>query len=175
MLLAAAGLLAVMTSGQIFAQDTKIQTDLAGTQPVKTQAALSDASPANTAAVSTINLRAIKDFKSRFASAKDEQWYAIDKGFLAYFSLDGYRERVYYDRKGHWQASLIYADEHKLPAFIRDIVRRAYYDMPITFVQVIEVPNHVAYLVQVQDKINLKVLRVSEDGEIEVRQELTKE
>ena len=173
MLLAAA--LAVMTSGRVFAQDTKVQTDLAGTKPVKTQATLSDASPANTAAVSTISLRAIKDFKGRFANVKDERWYTIDKGFLAYFSLDGYRERVYYDRAGHWQASLIYADEHRLPPFIRDIVRRAYYDMPITFVQVIEVPGHVAYMVQVQDKTNLKVLRVSEEGEIEIKQELVKE
>jgi hypothetical protein len=167
-----------MISGQVCAQDTKNQADLAGTTPIKSQvapASPSDVAPAGTAAVSTINLHAIKDFKTRFGNVKDERWYAIDKGFLANFSLDGCREHVYYDRKGRWLASLIYADEHKLPPFIRDIVRRTYYDMPITFVQVIEVPDHVVYMVQVQDKTNLKILRVSEDGEIEVKNELTKQ
>jgi hypothetical protein len=176
MLLTAAGLSAAMTSGQVFAQDIKNQADLAGSTPVKTQAApaLSDAPPAGTAAASTINLHAIKDFKERFSNAKDERWYAIDKGFLAYFSLDGCRERTYYDSKGRWQASLIYTDEHKLPGYIRDIVRRAYYDLPITSVTVIEVPGHVVYQVLVEDKANLKVLRVSEEGEMDVINEFTK-
>ena len=178
MLLMAAGLSAAMTSGQVFAQDFKNKADLAGTTPAKTQAepaVLSDAPLASTAAVSTINLHAIKDFKARFGNVKDERWYTIDKGFLAYFSLGGYRERVCYDRKGHWLASLIYADEHRLPANIRDLVRRAYYDQPITFVQVIEVPEHIVYLVHVEDNAILKILRVSEEGEIDVMNELTKQ
>jgi hypothetical protein len=178
MLLTAAGLSAAMTSGQVFAQDIKNQADLAGTTVAKTQAApagLSYAAPAGTAAVSTINLHAIKDFKARFGNVKDERWYAIEKGFLAYFSVDGCRERIYYDRKGHWLASLIYGDEHKLPANIRDLVRRAYYDQPITFVEVIEVPDHIVYLVHVEDKVTLKILRVSEEGEMDVMDEFTKQ
>lgn len=178
MLLTAAGLSAAMTSGQIFAQDIKNQADLAGTTVAKTHAkpaGLSDAPPANTATVSTINLHAIKDFKARFGNVKDERWYAIKEGFLAYFSRNGYSERAYYDRKGHWLASLIYADEHKLPANIRDLVRRAYYDQPITFVQVVEVPDHIVYLVHVEDKATLKILRVSEEGEMDVMNEFTKQ
>jgi hypothetical protein len=178
MLLTAAGLSAAMTSGQVFAQDIKNQADLAGTTLAKTQAApagLPDAPPASTAAVSSINLHAIKDFKARFGHVKEERWYAIEKGFLAYFLLGGYRERAFYDGKGRWLASLIYGDEHKLPANIRDRVRRAYYDQPITFVQVIEVPDHIVYLVHVEDKATLKILRVSEEGEMDVMDEFTKQ
>ncbi|HXB94638.1 MAG TPA: hypothetical protein VNU70_05750 [Puia sp.] len=177
MLFAAAGLSAVVISGRVFAQDTKIQADLAGT-PSKMQArsaGLSDASSASAAAASTINLHAIKDFKVRFGNVKDERWYVIDKGFLAYFSLDGCRERAYYDRKGHWEASLIYGDEHKLPADIRELVRRAYYDLPITCVTVIEVPGHVVYQVLVEDQTKMKILRITEDGEMDVTSELTKQ
>ena len=177
MLLAAAGLSAVVISGQVFAQDTKIQADLAGT-PVKMKAGtagLSDGSSAGVAAASTINLHAIKDFKVRFGNVQDERSYVIDKGFLAYFSLDGCRERAYYDRKGHWEASLTYGDEHKLPASIRDLVRRAYYDLPITCVTVIEVPGHVVYQVLVEDKANMKILRVTEEGEMDVTSELRKQ
>jgi hypothetical protein len=177
MLLTAAGLSAAMTSGQVFAQDIRNQADLAGMTLSKTQAApagLPDAPSVSTAAVSTINLHAVKDFKARFGKVQDEQWSTMDKGFFAYFSLGGYRERAYYDRKGHWQASLVYADEHKLPANIRSLVRRAYYDQPITFVQVIEVPDHIIYLVYVEDKTTLKILRVSEEGEIDVMKDFTK-
>jgi hypothetical protein len=178
MLLTAAGLSAAMTSGQLCAQDMKNQGELAGTTPSKMQAApagLSDAPPAGLAAVSTINLHAIKDFKARFGNVKDERWYSIEKGFVAYFSLDGYRERIYYDRKGRWLASLTYGDEHKLPANIRDLVRRAYYDQSITFVQVIELPGHIVYLVHAEDKAILKILRVSEEGEMDLMNEFTKQ
>jgi len=177
MFLTAAALATAISSGHIFAQDTKNQAEPVDRRTARMQKApgdLSDAPSASAAAVSTINLKAIRDFKTRFANVKDEQWFTMDNGFISYFWSSGCRVRAYYDRKGHWLASLIYGDEHKLPPTIRDVVRRAYYDLPITFVEVVEAPQGTAYLVHVQDNAILKVLRVSEEGEIEVLGDYTK-
>ena len=175
-ILAAALLSAVIISGQLSAQGSKSRVNLATTQSVNTSAtASSDATPANSAAVSTISARAIKDFKSRFTKVDNEQWARIDRGFCAYCTKDGIKTRVYYDLRGHWQASLKYCDEFQLPHFIRDIVKRTYYDLAITFVNIIEVPDHTVYLVHLEDKKTLKIVRVNEEGEMDVMNEFEKQ
>jgi hypothetical protein len=177
MFLTAAALVTLVASKPISAQSVKDQADPMDRRTARVQTAPAGASSearTNAAAASTINLRAIKDFKTRFANVKDEQWYTMEGGFITYFSNNGYPERVFYDRKGHWHASIIYADEHRLPADLRDLVRRAYYDQPITCVQILEVPQCTTYLVHVEDKSTLRILRVSEDGDIDVLQEFTK-
>jgi hypothetical protein len=167
----AAFLSAALISGHLYAQDTKAQADLAGNQPAHTNASAT-ASPgtslAHEAAASTISVRAIKDFKGRFTKAADERWSLLDKGFCAYFTQDGIKVRAYYDTKGHWQASLRYCNEFQIPHFIRDIVKRTYYDLAITFVNIVEVPEHTVYLVHLEDKNTLKIVRVNEDGEMDV-------
>jgi len=167
----AAVLSAALISGNLYAQNSIAQKDLAGTQPVHAtdlDTASSNASPAHDAAVSSINVRAIKDFKGRFNKATDERWCRLEKGFCASFIQDGLKVRAYYDTRGHWQASLTYCDEFQLPHFIRDIVKRTWYDLAITVVNIVEVPEHKAYLVHLEDKYTLKIVRVSEDGEMDV-------
>ena len=175
--LLAALLSAALISGHLYAQDTITQRDLAGTQPVHVYAsapASSGTSLAHEAAVSTISVRAIKDFKERFTKVADERWFLMDKGFSAYFTQDGIKVRAYYDARGYWQASLKDCDEFQIPHFIRDVVKRTYYDLAITFVNIIEVPDHKAYVVHLEDKKTLKIVRVNEEGEMDVMNDLTK-
>jgi hypothetical protein len=166
---AAALLVAALISGHLYAQDSKGRTDLAVTQPANANAsaAASDASSANMAA-SLVSTRAIKDFKSRFTTVADEQWSRMEKGFCATFTKDGFKTRAYYNAKGRWEASLKYCDETQLPHFARDVVKRTYYDLTITFVAIVEVPDHIAYLVHLEDKKTLLIVRVNEDGEMDV-------
>ena len=154
--LVAALLSATLTTGHAYAQ-------------VNTSATVSIGSAlTNAAAVSTINVHAIKDFKSRFTNVANEQWYRMDRGFLAYCTKDDFKMRIYYDQRGHWLASLKYCDESQLPHFIRDIVKRTYYDLAITFVNVIEVPDHTVYLVHLEDKKTFKIVRINDEGEMDL-------
>lgn len=165
--LAAAFVSAAMISGHLYAQDNKTQPDLAANHLRNASAtAPSGTAIPHEAAVSTLSVRAIKDFKSRFTKVEDESWGRTDKGFSVYFTNEGFKVRAYYDRKGYWQASLKYGDESQLPHFIRDVVKRTYYDLAITFVDIIQVPEQTVYVVHLEDQKSFKIVRVSEDGEM---------
>lgn len=173
--LAAAFLSAALISGHLYAQDSKTQTDLAANQPRNASAtAASGTAIPREAAVSTLSVRAIKDFKSRFTKVEAESWTRTDKGIYVYFINEGFKVRAYYDRKGYWLASLKYCGESQLPHFIRDIVKRTYYDFAITQVEIIQVPEHTVYLVHLEDQLTFKTVRVNEEGEMDVLNEYIK-
>jgi hypothetical protein len=166
--LAAAFLSATLISGHLYAQDITTQPDLAINQLRNAQANAASGAHPNDAAVSTLSVRAIKDFKTRFTKVENESWGRSDKGFCVSFTNDGFKVRAYYDKKGFWLASLKYCDESQLPPFIRDVVKRTYYDLAITHVNIIQVPEHVAYLVHLEDQKTFKIVRVNEDGEMDI-------
>jgi len=166
-----------LINGQLHAQDSMAGSNVAANQPVKAispAAATSDASPLHGAALSKTAMRAIKDFKSRFTKAVDEQWSQTNQGSSVYFTSNGFKTRAYYDLRGNWQGSMKYCNESQLPYSIRDVIKRTYYDLAITTVIICEVPSHVAYIVDLEDPKTLKVVRVGEDGEMDVLQDLTK-
>lgn len=167
--LAAAFLSAALISGHLYGQDAKTPPDLAVSQPRNSLAiAPSGTAIPHEAAVSTLSVRAMKDFKSRFTKAEGGSWGRIDKGYCVSFTSEGFKVRAYYDRRGNWLASLKYGDESQLPPFIRDVVKRTYYDFAITHVDFIQVPDRTVYLVHVEDQKTFKILRVTEEGEMDV-------
>ena len=85
-----------------------------------------------------INTKALKDFGDRFNSPNDAKWFSDANGFVSYFVKDGYGDRAFYDKKGHWQYSLIFYGEDKLPRDIRAIVKSTYFDMNITLVEEVQ-------------------------------------
>jgi hypothetical protein len=86
---------------------------------------------------------------------------------------DGAEHRVFYDKKGYWDATIKYYDEKKLPPDVRAIVKSTYYDYSITSVQEIQKGNKIVYLVHMQDATTLKSVKVC-DGEMEVIAEFNK-
>jgi hypothetical protein len=174
LLIAAGCMSAALISGQLRAQDSKDQATLASTAtPRALPATTSNSSLANTAN-STVSLRATKDFKGRFTNAKGEQWFPIETGFTASFTVDGFRQRAFYDKKGRWQSSMKDLSEKQLPHDVRDVVKRTYYDFAITLVRIIEIPGHMVYLVYMEDENSIKIVRVSEEYEMDVLEEFTK-
>lgn len=181
LVLAATCLSAAILPGHMNAQGITKQTGLIGSQtenaPLQVGAfsyASFDPSTAKAADVNTISLKAIKDFKGRFVNAKDEKWYTINGGFMTYFNQDGFGNRAFYDKKGHWTASMKFCSENKLPHDIRAVVKSTYYDFTITTIEVIEIPEHRVYLVHLEDATKIKVVRVSEDGEMDTLEDFTK-
>ena len=128
----------------------------------------------NTSDLSRVSHVAIKDFKGRYALASGEKWFALKGGFMAYFSQDGFNNRAYYNKKGRWQCSLTYYNEDKLPRGIRAIVRSTYYDYTITVVEDVETCVNGVYLIYLEDKTSIKIVRVTRDGDMDVFKEIIK-
>lgn len=176
-LLTAGWVSAAILTGHVLAQDIKHPADLASAQGSNKPAPVavgSNSSRENTAAASTVNLHALKDFKGRFASVKDEKWFSLKEGFIAYFTQDGFRNRAYYSKRGTWLYSLQFCDEKKLPRDVRAMVKSTYYDFTITVVEIVEIPNHLVYLIHLEDATNIKIVRVSAEGDMDVYQEFKK-
>jgi hypothetical protein len=122
-----------------------------------------------------VNSKAKKDFTSRFAQANDAKWYSDQNGFVSYFVVNGYGNRAIYDKKGHWQYSLIFYGEDKLPRDIRAIARSHYFDLSITLVEEVQTPNGNAFFIHMEDKSSIKIIKMNADGEMETVQDLVKE
>ena len=121
-----------------------------------------------------INAKAIKDFNTRFNGANNAMWFSDKNGFTTYFVKDGFGDRVFYDKKGHWQYSLIFYSEDKLPRDVRAAVKSTYFDMAITLVEEVQTPDAKVYIVHLEDKANIKILKVNDQGEYETLQDLSK-
>jgi hypothetical protein len=124
--------------------------------------------------VKDINARAIKDFNARFNGANNAMWFSDRNGFTTYFIKDGYGDRVFYDKKGHWQYALIFYSEDKLPRDVRAAVKSTYFDMAITLVEEVQTIEAKVYIVHLEDKTNIKILKVNDEGEFEILQDLSK-
>ncbi len=122
----------------------------------------------------SINAKAIKDFQVRFADA-EAKWFEDANGFTSYFVKDGYGDRAHYDKKGHWQYSLIFFGEDKLPRDVRAAVRSTYFDMNITLVEQVQTNAGKVYIVHLEDKTNIKILKINDDCEMEIMQDLTRQ
>ncbi|HEY2649345.1 MAG TPA: hypothetical protein VGI38_09115 [Puia sp.] len=120
------------------------------------------------------NSKAVKDFQNRFQKVNNAIWFSDQNGFISYFTINSYVNRVFYDKKGHWQYSLlIYADD-QLPRDLRASVKSKYYNMVITLIEEVQSTDGMVYIVHLEDKSAIRILRLSKEAEMEILQELTK-
>lgn len=125
--------------------------------------------------VKDIHPRAIVDFRIRFNQVNDAVWYSVNNGYVSYFLLNGYGERVFYDKKGRWEFSLLLYGEDKLNREVRASVKSVYFDMAITQVEEVQTLAGLVYIVNLEDKSTIKILKVTREGEIHVLLDLVKE
>lgn len=122
-----------------------------------------------------INVWAIRDFMTRFEGVEDAVWFLVPKGGNeAYFIRDGFGNRVIYDKSGGWQMSLLVYEENKLPRDIRSLVKSYYYDYDLVLVEEVRTLGGTEFIVYMEDKSSLKLLRVTDKGEMDLFQELDK-
>jgi hypothetical protein len=123
-----------------------------------------------------INISAVRDFLDRFDKVDNAVWFSVSKGgYEAYFVQDGYGNRVIYDRKGGWILSLINYNEDKLPSDIRNAVKSIYFDFDIILVEEVQTIEGVLYIVYLEDNLNIRLVKVSKEGEMEVLQDLNQQ
>ena len=120
------------------------------------------------------NSKAIRDFQTRFQKVDNATWFSDQHGFVSYFIKNGYGNRAFYDTKGRWQFSLILYGEDQLPVDLRASVKAKYFDLAITLIEEVQTNSGMVYIVHLEDKSNLKILRLSNDAEMEILQEITK-
>ncbi|HEX4850097.1 MAG TPA: hypothetical protein VFV08_04780 [Puia sp.] len=126
-----------------------------------------------------INTKALKNFRRDYKNAVNEDWTSIansggsktEGGYVCRFTLNDVTERAYYDNKGNWRFTIAGYSDEKLASDIHNSIKSTYYDYTITFVNEIDFAGgSKIYLVQISDKQNLKVVRVS-DGQLDVIEE----
>ncbi len=115
-----------------------------------------------------VNDKALKDFQVRFDDATEVLWYSGENGFTSYFTKDGYRDRAFYNKKGRWQYSLIYYGQNKLPQKVRAKVKSSYTDLDIEIVVEMQSNYGQAYFLYMGNKSNLRILKVNDEGEMQV-------
>ena len=120
------------------------------------------------------NSKAVRDFRNRFQQVENAQWFSGQNGFMSYFIKNGYGSRVFYNRKGQWQFSLILYAEDQLPADLRAAVKSRYFDLDITLIEEVQTNDGMVYIVHLEDKSNIKIITLSKDADMEILQELTK-
>ncbi len=124
--------------------------------------------------IKDVNGRALKDFQVRFSDVSKVKWFNDNNGYTSYFNKDGFNDRAYYNKKGHWQYSLIYYTEDKLPKDIRSTVKSKYFDLAIYMAEEVQTTYGTAYIVYLEGKSKIKIVKVSTENEIETMTELVK-
>lgn len=132
------------------------------------------AGPDSARPVAIVHAKVMRDFVLRFDEVSYARWMADDKGSTMYFIKDGFNNRAVYDAGGRWLYSLMYYNEAKLPRDIRAVVKREYFDFDITVVEEVQTKDGKAYLVHLEDESTFKIVKVSTDGEMEIREEFCK-
>ena len=121
-----------------------------------------------------VNKKAASDFKERFGNPAATRWFLDKKGFTSYFKVDGFTDKVCYDKKGNWIYSIILYNESKLPKDVRASVKSVYYDMSIGLVKEVQTVNGKGYVINLEDKTTIRVIKVNEQDEMEIIQEIIK-
>lgn len=112
-----------------------------------------------------MNTRALKEFKNHYKNS-DEKWAASEDGITALFNADNIRYAVYYDKKGHWIATLKSYAENLLDKGIRTMVKREYFDYKINGIQEINYNSYSSkptYIVIVQNEKSIKWILITND------------
>ena len=113
-----------------------------------------------------VNAKVLKIFKKQY-NVNGEKWMKEGNCITATYKQDGISHCIYFDKKGHWVASLKTYNEDKMPKDIRKMVRQEYYDYKILAVQEVEtyeshsVPT---YIVTIEDDKNIKQIRIGDGG-----------
>jgi hypothetical protein len=122
-----------------------------------------------------VNLHAVRDFLDRFEMVRTALWFSIPEGGMeAYFVQDGFGDRVVYDKKGRWKFSLITYGDNKFDRDLRAIIKSVYFDFNIIEVQELNCVTGTEWLVLLEDKLMIKIVKLNREKEMEFIQDIEK-
>jgi len=126
-----------------------------------------------TSDLSTVNVKALKDFQKAFKGVNASWYKANDGGYVAGFKTGDVKNIVAYNAKGQWHHTIRYYNEKQLPKDVRATVKSTYYDYNITGVSEVHFDDQVVYMIMIEDETSIKTLRIG-NGEMQEVSELEK-
>jgi hypothetical protein len=124
--------------------------------------------------VNDVNVRAMRDFVSRYGEPDDVKWHNSKGSYIAVFFRDSIQYRVMYSSRGDLSYVMKYYEEKQMPRNIRATVKSTYYDYKIYIVQEVEMPDHPpVYIVNLQGETDWKKVKLCQ-GEMEMVEEFGK-
>ena len=124
-----------------------------------------------------LNAKALKSFKKSFKDVSGEKWIKNEYGVTARFTINDINNVIYYDKTGHWQASIKTYHEDQLDRNVRAIIKSRYFDYKITQVQEIEnndTDGTPTYIVHIEGEKDFMLIRVS-DGNMDIYQKFKRQ
>lgn len=118
--------------------------------------------------------KVVKKFAKSFPMVSSQEWAPTADGYLVSFTSGGIENRAFLTKKGNCVHLLRYFSGKELPADVYKLVRSNYFDHEITFVTEVNTNNKTAYLVTIEDKTTMKIIKVV-DNEMEVSAEYNKD
>jgi hypothetical protein len=121
-----------------------------------------------------VNMKAMRDFVSRYGDVADVKWHNSNGSYIAVFFRDSIQYRVMYNSHGGLNYVMKYYEEKQMDRNIRAIVKSTYYDYKIYIVQEIEIPDQPSvYILNLQGETDWKKVKLCR-GEMEVMEEFRK-
>jgi hypothetical protein len=121
-----------------------------------------------------VNVRAVRDFVTRYGDMEDVKWHNSNGSFIAVFFRDSIQHRVMYNKRGDLNYVMKYYEEKQMARNVRAVIKSAYYDYKIYIVQEIETPDRpTVYIVNLQGESDWKKVKLCQ-GEMEVMEEFRK-
>lgn len=121
-----------------------------------------------------VNVRAKRDFVSRFNNVNNEAWHVSKESSIAVFKRDSVQYRVFYSQRGDLSYIMKYYEEPMLARDVRAQVKSNYYDYKIFVVQEIFSPDYpTVYIINLQGDNDWKKISLCA-GEMKVMEEYYK-
>jgi len=110
-----------------------------------------------------LNGKAVRDFVRTFNDVSGESWSNSSNGYVVRFTLHEIDYMIFYDQTGNKLYTIRNYHETKLPAEIRHLVKRTYFDYDIKSVQEItnEFGTTSAYFIHLEGTTQWITARVS--------------
>ena len=112
------------------------------------------------------NIKVQRSFISYFGEAAENNWSMAGKYFLNCFNVDGLLTYAWFTKNGKLINVTTYGTEKDLPADVRKIVKREYYDYKIAVAIEVKENNRDIWVVQLDNASEQIAVKI-EDGEME--------
>ncbi len=129
--------------------------------------------PGTPSATTDVNKKALKDFTRSYRNVENAKWYKTENGDVVSFREKSVTTNIFYSRTGAVDCMIKYYFEDMLSPEISSLVRFNFCNYNISHVTEVHKNGAVAYVVKIEDKSNIKSVRV-QDGELEIIEDLVK-
>jgi hypothetical protein len=110
-----------------------------------------------------ISFAAMQNFKKKFPEVNSQVWYKVaDGGYIASFTNNSVQTSVAYDKKGKWHHTINNYKEDKMAEDVWENIKNSYGTYEILKVSEVYFDNEMVYMILIQNKYNIKMIRIHE-------------